>query len=309
MPLTDAELIQATALAVNRYSFIKKIMGTGQGLSAEYLRLCLITETLLCCTSDNRGGTAFGKPLTLHYTPVALFALPETLTVTMGGVLLNQGTDYTWNRFTGELYISSVTGNLDITVACVLDGTVYTQCSYIQSSGNEWINTGITGKANTRVQADFVIKAAVSGWWAVFGACAYNINRSYLFGINNLSTITVQSGTSSYKDVSYSFNLQTHYRIDMNPPYTYVNDALVCTLNHSGHNTPVPLALFWQNYSSSTNMAKARIQLYSCKIYDGNTLVRNYIPAVRNADSVAGLFDTVSMSFFTNAGTGAFTYG
>ena len=31
--------------------------------------------------------------------------------------------------------------------------------------------------------------------------------------------------------------------------------------------------------------------------------------AVRNADSVVGLFDTASMSFHTNAGTGAFTYG
>ena len=49
----------------------------------------------------------------------------------MGGVSLNQGTDYTWNRFTGELYISSVTGNLDITVACVL--TELNTRSYIQS--------------------------------------------------------------------------------------------------------------------------------------------------------------------------------
>ena len=336
MPLTDAELMQATALAVSRYSYIKKTIYTGNSLSARvfdiddcplpppyedgyitaltklngsYFRLCLITETLLCCTSNNKSGTAYGSALIITYAPLTLFALPSTVTVRMGGVTLTQGTDYSWNPSTGELYISNVTDNLEITVNCTLDGTVYSQCSYIQSAGNEWINTGITGSGTTRVLIDFTIVSNPTGWWGVFGACNYNINRSLLFGIENRSKLTVQSGTVNYSDANYTFALDTHYRVDFNTPRTYVNEVLKTSLDLLTYTTPVPIALFWQNYSSSTNMAKARIRVYSCKIWNGSTLVRDFAPAVRNVDGVAGLFDFVSNTFFVNAGSGAFSYG
>lgn len=210
MPLTDAELMQATALAVTRYSFIKKIISTGQSFTANvfntdeyplpppymgectadlsilgssFFRLCLVTETLLGCTSDNRGGAEYGESLTLIYTPVTMFNLPSAVTVKMGAATLTQGIDYTWNQTSGKLHISSVTDLIDITVTCVLDGTLYTQCNYLQSSGTQWINTGIIGSGATKVFIDFSIVSNPSGWWGLFGACVANINRSLLFGI------------------------------------------------------------------------------------------------------------------------------
>ena len=55
-------------------------------------------------------------------------------------------------------------------------------------------------------------------------------------------------------------------------------------------------------------MAKARIKLYSCKMWNGDTLVRYFVPAIHNADGLPGLYDIVSGTFFVNADTGAFTY-
>ena len=43
----------------------------------------------------------------------------SSLTVRMGGVLLVEGTDYTFNSSTGELNIPNVTGELQINVATV----------------------------------------------------------------------------------------------------------------------------------------------------------------------------------------------
>jgi hypothetical protein len=277
-------------------------------LESSSFRLCLVTETLLGCTSDNRGGAEYGRSLTVIYTPFTVFNLPSAVAVKMGDATLTPGTDYTWNQTSGELYILSVTDAIDITVTCTLDGTLYTQCSYIQSSGNQWINTGITGSGTTKVLIDFSIVSNPSGWWGLFGACVANINRSLLVGINNLSTITIQNGTNVYQDVAYSFALNSRYTVYLNPPYTYVNDVLKSTKTPGSYTTPVPVALFWQNYSSSTSMAKARIKLYSCKMWNGDNLVRYFVPAVRNEDGVPGLYDIVSGTFFVNAGTGSFTY-
>jgi hypothetical protein len=51
------------------------------------------------------------------------------------------------------------------------------------------------------------------------------------------------------------------------------------------------------------------MKLYSFKLYDNGTLIRNYIPAKRASDSVIGLYDTVNNEFYENAGTGTFIAG
>ena len=44
-------------------------------------------------------------------------------------------------------------------------------------------------------------------------------------------------------------------------------------------------------------------------LYSKDECVRNLFPVIRNSDSKPGLYDTVTGTFFTNAGTGEFTYG
>jgi hypothetical protein len=46
----------------------------------------------------------------------------------------------------------------------------------------------------------------------------------------------------------------------------------------------------------------------SAVFYKNGSKVRDFIPALRNADGVAGMFDRVSKQFFDNDGTGSFGY-
>ena len=48
--------------------------------------------------------------------------------------------------------------------------------------------------------------------------------------------------------------------------------------------------------------------LYYCRIYDGNTIIRDYIPC-KNAGGAVGLYDLIGQKFYGNAGTGSFTAG
>ena len=50
------------------------------------------------------------------------------------------------------------------------------------------------------------------------------------------------------------------------------------------------------------------MRLYACKFYENGVLVRNYVPS-QNPDNVIGLYDCVTKTFYSNAGTGVFTGG
>ena len=49
-------------------------------------------------------------------------------------------------------------------------------------------------------------------------------------------------------------------------------------------------------------------KVYSCKIYDNGTLIRDYVPC-KNSAGVVGLYDLVNDKFYTNSGTGDFIAG
>lgn len=53
----------------------------------------------------------------------------------------------------------------------------------------------------------------------------------------------------------------------------------------------------------------AQVRLYSFKIYDGNTLIRDFVPAIRNTDYEVGLYDKVNNLFYANSGKGVFKPG
>lgn len=44
-------------------------------------------------------------------------------------------------------------------------------------------------------------------------------------------------------------------------------------------------------------------------IYDQDTQIRKFVPAMRKLDSVVGMYDEINDVFYTNAGTGTFSYG
>ena len=54
--------------------------------------------------------------------------------------------------------------------------------------------------------------------------------------------------------------------------------------------------------SSESNLTK----WYYFKIYDNDTLIRNYVPCYRKADSVVGMYDTVNNVFKISTGASQF---
>ena len=75
-------------------------------------KVCTITKSLTDLTGNNNDTLiASGLPYTITLTPVTGKYLPEDIVVTMDG----QPCKYTYNSYTGEINIKSVTGNIAIT--------------------------------------------------------------------------------------------------------------------------------------------------------------------------------------------------
>lgn len=52
----------------------------------------------------------------------------------------------------------------------------------------------------------------------------------------------------------------------------------------------------------------AKLKIYSCKIWNDNTLARNFVPAL-DRKGIPCLYDTIEEKFYYNQGEGEFLYG
>lgn len=177
----------------------------------------------------------------------------------------------------------------------------YRRLEYIQSSGTQYIDTGIIGSYDTRVTADFEILSIGSGTVFVFGSQANNDVR-FCLGITSASVFRSDYGTEYISGPSAATG--TKYKADKN--------RNVCTINGTAINSNVQtftgttnIYLFARSYSS---LSYASLKMYGCKIYSNDVLVRDFIPC-KNASGVVGMWDDVNSVFYQNAGSGTFTAG
>ena len=72
-------------------------------------------------------------------------------------------------------------------------------------------------------------------------------------------------------------------------------------------NPDMLIPLFAQRASAVDRWSIAK--LYSCKMYNNSTIVRDFIPAKRISDGKCGLWDKVNFKFYTDENGGNFTAG
>lgn len=192
---------------------------------------------------------------------------------------------------------------------CQGKSVAYKFVDYIESSGTQYIDTGVKLNQSSRVQLKYQYVGTPSSA-RVFGD-ATDPNRGWM--------ITTQNGSISTK-------IQTLYGDDWRPTQSdpesaipnndiveyernganqYVNGELYYTNNASTFQTSDTAKIFGAYY---LNMALSSVRVYGCKIWNDGTLVRDFVPAY-DGNGTIGLFDKVNEKFYTNAGTGTFSKG
>ena len=183
----------------------------------------------------------------------------------------------------------------------------YTQVDYIESSGTQYIDTGVNADSNLRTILDFQYMSEVEGETHI-GAIA-NSNQVYtryhMFLRNSSTTLSIGINNITQNTIARDTN---RHNIDISKNSIIV-DTTEYSLSISNFDTQMNFYLFGRNSNDSSLRRTSKNKLYKCKMYYNNVLVRDFIPCYRNSDNEVGLYDLVNDVFYTNQGTGVFTYG
>ena len=182
----------------------------------------------------------------------------------------------------------------------IVEPVHYTILEYIESTGTQYIDTGFKPNQNTKVEAEY---AWISGNSAVCGV--RESNTGFLLYHESNLVYTMYGTTYASTGVTASANKATA-----------VMDGVARIVTIGENSVSLASATFQMNYpmylfgysESGTADSKGSIRLYSCKIYDNGTLIRDYVPC-KDTTGAVGLYDKVAGKFYTNAGTGTFTAG
>lgn len=158
----------------------------------------------------------------------------------------------------------------------------YTRLDFIESDGTTYIDTGFKPNNNTRVVFEGYNNSTSSGW--IFGA--WKAANSQMFCASALSTYNICYGTKIWANATMPVG---PISIDINKNvYTY--NGVSGTLAAQTFSCDYPMYLFHINAAGTVSTGSFNGRIYSVKIYDNGTLVRDFIPCM-NASGEAGLYD------------------
>ena len=186
----------------------------------------------------------------------------------------------------------------------------YDRLDYIQSDGNQYIKTGLIPNAIGRVKTS--VTFTTSGRQLFLCSWGSGTNKAYFIERTTSNNYNFEcTGVTKSASTTTALTTNNKYEIDVDLVNNsiLINDNKMCTT--SGFTTATrELYLFASNDADEGVFVKCSTKLDYLEVYDKNgTLIRNFIPAIRKSDSVVGLYDETNEVFYTNNGSGSFTYG
>ena len=182
----------------------------------------------------------------------------------------------------------------------------YKRLEYIQSSGTQYIDTGFKPNNNTRVLCDIDIDTSNATTAAIFGSRDSTSSSNKSFVLWKISATAFRSDLGS-KSIQVTVTPSGRHSIDKNKAVCTVDDTSDTNTSDT-FQASYNLTLFAVNGAGTIDSRRVIAKLYSCKVYDNGTLIRDFIPCLKSDGSV-GLWDDVNSVFYGNAGTGTFTAG
>ena len=195
----------------------------------------------------------------------------------------------------------------------------YTLLDYIESTGTQWINTGVTLTEYVYDGNLMFTEVSATEIATVFGAQLptppWN-EKSVAVDKGKWRIYAYRSSDGSFSSVGGTVVANTDYHISgqhkSGDIQLTVNQGLedeLKLINTASYNVnDNPIGIFAMYNPNGIRMhAKMRLYNLSFSTFDGE-LVRDYRPCI-SPDGDVGMYDTVGNAFYRNAGAGAFIAG
>lgn len=222
----------------------------------------------------------------------------------------------------GTVPANKNTENLASAILSIPKGEVatYTELEYIESTGTQYIDTGITSNQYRKCEIEFITTSL--GATQVIEGCYRDISnvagdiRNFL-RVETDGTLNLQIGNyeqSWYKISSSKLTVGNKYNVK----YEMLSNSCSLDVNNTKYTSNYGAYLIPDNYNIfvfACNNMNTNAKDFSCiklsklKYYDINDrLMRDFIP-VLDESGVACLYDKVTKTYFYNKGTGSFIAG
>lgn len=174
----------------------------------------------------------------------------------------------------------------------------YRLLEYIQSSGSQYIDTGIYPTEKTGITIDAIVMNSSTAASAIFGA--KGSGSPYVLYYIDSQRSSLQFGDySSY--LSSPLPLGTRVITRFENGILYSDGTAQITATTSSFTSDKTLCLMYDN-----KQLYCIGKIYSCQIHENGTIIRDFIPCMNEAN-VCGLFDKVNEVFYPSASSTAFT--
>lgn len=178
------------------------------------------------------------------------------------------------------------------------------EVEYLESTGTQYIDTGIYGSNNSKVEVDLQL-LELGESKAVFGC----------YSATNIGLYLYQAGGSSVGKWQFGFGWNANNGTTDTNRHFFVFDnfkvkidgTIILSVTPRNFTTTHTLLMFNMHNNSGGIYSATGMRLFSCKLYNGDTLVRDLIPV--RVGTVGYMYDKVSGKLFANKGTGNFILG
>ena len=194
----------------------------------------------------------------------------------------------------------------------------YQKVQYIESDGNQYINTGYVPTSGTRLY----IKASsheVASHTALFGCRASDYTNPLLSFIeltmnNDTNLIRLDAGgiTGNNGSTGVHWVKDEPFTIDVDLYHkkVLVNGNVISKYNSMSYPSSCNVSIgVFAVHHGNTYIYPLAGRVYGCTIYNQDTAVRDLVPCYRKNDGVIGFYDTIGKTFYTNIGSGTFAKG
>ena len=191
----------------------------------------------------------------------------------------------------------------------------YTQLEYIESTGAQYIDTGISGfnTGDWEIYAKWMttVSTQPASYGFIFGVYKDESHNSYrlIFNQTNSGKYFISANSrAGGGSIAVSASTNAIHNVVVKNG-SFVLDGQNYQAPNAGTALPADSKLgIFRCDENGSYASKGVARLYSMSVKKDGVLIGDFVPA-KNASGVVGMYDTVSGNFFTNAGTGEFIAG
>ncbi len=184
----------------------------------------------------------------------------------------------------------------------------YTQIEYLESTGTQWIQTGIILNENISIHIDTQLKNLpqseniLGGYGNTLGGRTVSIRAG-----GGYTRFTFFRATNTYTPCNTAIDTNRHvFIVDIYNNYVQIDDcSLSVTDIYPTESNTVSFDI--GAYNNSTQY-QWKAKYYNIKFYERDVLIRDFIP-VLDKDGTPCMYDRLEGKFYYNAGTGQFIAG